>query len=328
MKTRNLYQLLSKKYGTSEVSYIETYNWKKHPIKILCAIYHAVKQSENIIMLPAHNGVKIFTPLLLGFAKGTSVKLFYDVIGGWLPQKTKADKKLAARLRKFDGIWVETSKMKKSLNEQRFSNISVVPNFKLITPLTPEELPTVKKPYRLCTFSRVMEQKGIEDAIEAVIRINTELKKTIYMLDIYGPIDEPYQERFEILRMKFPAYIQYKGVIPPNESVSVLKGAFALLFPTHFFTEGIPGTLIDAYAAGIPVVAAKWENYDDVLDDGVTGWGYEMSDKQGLFSILSNIHQNTTEWELIRKNCLKKYAFFSVDEVFNFIQKQLIGNKV
>ena len=328
VKTRNLYRLLVERYGTDEISYIETYGWKKHPLKMFHAVRRAVKQSEIVIMLPAHNGVKIFTPLLLKCAKKTSTKLFYDVIGGWLPQKTQTDKKLAAQLRRFNGIWVETSSMKSALERQGFSNVSVIPNFKFITPLTPEELPPLEKPYRLCTFSRVMKEKGIEDAIEAVTKVNKNLENTVYTLDIYGPVDEAYREKFEAIRSKFPDYIQYKGIAQPDESTSVLQGAFALLFPTHFATEGIPGTILDAYAAGGPIITAKWENCDDILDDNITGWGYEMNDMQGLYTILSQICSDTKKWNDIRKNCLKKYACFSANAVVACIQKQLLGNEV
>ncbi len=327
VKTRNLYQLLSEKYGANEVAHIETYGWKKHPFKMIAAVRRAVKQSENVIMLPAHNGVKVFAPLLLRYAKGTSVKLFYDVIGGWLPQKTEADPKLAAQLRRFNGIWVETSSMKNALERQGFSNVSVVPNFKFITPLAAKELPPLEKPYRLCTFSRVMKEKGIEDAIKAVTQVNDDFGETVFTLDIYGPVDNAYQERFEDIRSKFPDYIWYKGVARPDESVTILKGAFALLFPTHFTTEGIPGTILDAYAAGVPIVTTKWDNCGDILYDGTTGWGYEMSDTQGLYTILSRICRDTGKWNDVRKSCLKKYAYFSADWVGALIQTQLSGNE-
>lgn len=38
------------------------------------------------------------------------------------------------------------------------------------------------------------------------------------------------------------------------------------------YTEGIPGTLIDAYCAGVPVVSALWLNYVGVFEDEVTGY--------------------------------------------------------
>ncbi len=49
-----------------------------------------------------------------------------------------------------------------------------------------------------------------------------------------------------------------------------------MLFPTKFKTEGIPGTIIDAYASGLTVVSSIWDNYNEIIDDGITGIGYEI----------------------------------------------------
>ncbi len=323
VKTRNLFWLLSKYYGTDEVSYVETYGWKKHPFKIMKDIRCAVKQSENVIMLPAHNGVKVFAPLLCKYAKGTSVKLFYDVIGGWLPQKTERNKKLAAVLRRFNGIWVETSSMKNTLERQGFSNVLVIPNFKFITPLTPEELPPVEKPYRLCTFSRVMKEKGIEDAIDAVIWVNHYSGNIVYTLDIYGPVDEKQIEWFDRLKKNFPKYIRYQGCVDSDKSVEVLKNYFALLFPTHFYTEGVPGTIIDAYAAGIPVISTKWENFEDVVENEKTGIGYEFEHEEQLREILLHVVKHSNIIMDMKKCCLNKMIEYAPERIIQIIIEKL-----
>ena len=59
-------------------------------------------------------------------------------------------------------------------------------------------------------------------------------------------------------------------------SVDVLKSYFFLLFPTKCPGEGIPGTIIDAYAAGLPVVSSLYPNFAEIIDEGVTGLGYEF----------------------------------------------------
>lgn len=68
--------------------------------------------------------------------------------------------------------------------------------------------------------------------------------------------------------------------------METLKNYFALVFPTLFYTEGIPGTIIDAYAAGLPVISSKWESYDDVIEDNITGVGYEFGSDDALVEIL------------------------------------------
>jgi glycosyltransferase involved in cell wall biosynthesis len=106
-----------------------------------------------------------------------------------------------------------------------------------------------------------MKKKGIEDAVDAVRFVNRRYGKTAFSLDIYGPVDPEENEWFENLKQNFPSEIRYCGCVDANKSVDVVKDYFALLFPTRFFTEGIPGTIIDAYAAGVPVISAKWESF-------------------------------------------------------------------
>ena len=77
----------------------------------------------------------------------------------------KKRKKLTKALMSFDGIYVETNTMRKALEIQGFNNVYVMPNFKDLNILKESELVYHHtEPYRLCTFSRVMKEKGIEDA--------------------------------------------------------------------------------------------------------------------------------------------------------------------
>ena len=73
-----------------------------------------------------------------------------------------------------------------------------------------------------------------------------------------------------------------------------------------FYTEGIPGTIIDSYAAGLPVISSKWKSYADVVDDNITGVGYEFNNSSALKGLLIEISQKPTMISILRKNCLKK----------------------
>ena len=219
----------------------------------------------------------------------------------------RKQKILAKQLKKFHGIYVETTTMEKALAEQGFTNTYVVPNCKELRPIKTEELLyQAGKPYKLCTFSRVMKHKGIEDAIAAVTAVNKAKKSGVYTLDIYGQIDSGETDWFAALQETFPPYVCYRGLVPFDQSVAVLKEYFALLFPTRFYTEGVPGTIIDAYAAGIPVISAKWESFGDIVEEGVCGLGYEFGNLDALSSILSD-PSSLAEWVKKSKNsCLQK----------------------
>lgn len=305
VKTRELYYALQERYGKSNISYFETQSLRKSYVKQILKLVNAIRKNDVVIMLPAVNGVRVFAPLLF-FLRKKRTKLFYSVIGGWLSTELEDKPLLSSVLKKFNGIWVETSSMKKDLEKIGFKNIATVKNFKHLNVLDENDLTeTITYPIRLCTFSRVLEKKGIGDAITAVKSVNTYNSKKLLALDIYGPIDEGYADTFADLQSQFPDYIRYMGEKKPSESVEILRNYNALLFPTKFFTEGIPGTLIDAYSAGIPVITSLWMNSSDIFEDGVTGYGYEFGNYGQFESILRRIAENPQEITRLRKNCLE-----------------------
>ena len=308
IKTKIVTNELCKEYGESEVLKFDTHGGAKTLLKAPIYVWKAMKNTQNIIVLPAHNGLRVFGRLLPFFKRFFKKrKIHYVVIGGWLSTILKKRKGLAKALKKFDGIYVETNTVKDVLEAQGFKNIFVMPNCKELTPVSQNELTYQKEPpYKLCTFSRVMKEKGIEDAVDVVKSINSECGKTIYTLDIYGQVDSAQNEWFDKLKMELPDYIKYCGLVPFDKSVEVLKNYFALLFPTKFYTEGVPGTIIDAYAAGIPVISAKWQSFNDIIDDNVTGIGYEFDNISDLKQTLLSISNEPSILNNMKLNCLKK----------------------
>ena len=269
-------------------------------------------------------GIKVF-PWLLRVANLFAARsLHYVVVGGWLIHFLKKHPFIGACLKKFTGIYVETIVMKHAREELGFENIILMPNFKPLTPVAPEQLTEQNQaPFRFCTFSRVMKEKGIDDAVDAVRAVNARFGKSMCTLDIFGQIDPGQVEWFENLQKTFPTEIRYCGVINYEQSVEVLKDYFALLFPTEFFTEGVPGTIIDAYAAGVPVVAAKWESFADVIDDGVTGIGYPFGKQACLKEVIATIVNHPEIANGMKANCLQKADRYLLDNVIDILFSRL-----
>lgn len=308
VKTKTVTAELTRRFGKNQILTIDTYGGAKNLIKAPFQVLNALKNSRNVLIFPAQNSLRVYAPLL-AVLKGlfNDRKLHYAVIGGWLPRFLENRKRLAKILKEFDGIYVETQTMKSALEKQGFENVHIMPNCKNLKILSEEELVyPAGMPYKLCTFSRVMREKGIEDAVSAVIAVNAELGIQAFSLDVYGQVDNGQTVWFDELQKKFPPYIRYAGSVDANQSTEVLKNYFALLFPTRFYTEGIPGTVIDAYAAGVPVISAKWESFADIIEDGVTGIGYVFDDPAGLKSILADAADDPARLVSMKTSCLKK----------------------
>lgn len=316
VKTKIVASELKSIYGESEIKIVDTYGGAKKVILHFMKLWKLLADCKNIFILPAHNAVKLFVPYLVFLNRFYKKKLHYIVIGGWLPKLVSSNKFLSNNLKKFDYIYVETSTMKKKLEKLGYKNIKIFPNCKRLNILHENELNYYEKaPFKLCTFSRVTKNKGIEDAINVVDQINSEQGKVVFILDVYGQIDSSFQKEFDEILQNYSGYIQYKGCVPFDESVNVLKEYYALLFPTRFYTEGIPGTIIDAYAAGVPILSSKWESFSDVIDDGIVGMGYAFGDNNALKELLIQIYNNPRAWNNMKKNCLKKAQQFNASMV-------------
>ena len=327
IKTKIITEELQRQLGQAQVSIIDTHGGLKTLAKAPHQCLAALQKSRNVVIFPAHNGLRVYAPLLSRlrhFFKGR--RLHYVVIGGWLPQFLQKRKHLAKALKGFDAIYVETNTMKAALEAQGFENIFVMPNCKKLAVLSEDELVYPQGlPLKLCTFSRVMKEKGIGDAVGAVRNVNAELGYQAYTLDIYGQVDPAQTEWFEALKSSFPEGVRYCGCVDADKSVQALQGYFALLFPTHFYTEGIPGTIIDAYAAGVPVISAKWESYSDVVEEGITGFGYEFDEESQLEGILVNA---ATEPDVILKKksaCLREAEKYKIERATKVLLDQIEG---
>ena len=164
-------------------------------------------------------------------------------------------------------------------------------------------------------------EKGIEDAIQVVRKINEEYNKIIYELDIYGPIDEEYKDRFTTIVNNAPEYIQYKGCIDSKKSVNTLKNYYLLLFPTKFKTEGIPGTIIDALSAGVPIIASRWDNVEEIISHEKNGLIYDFND---LLDFKINLEKmiNTKSIKNMKKECLIETKKFQKENVIERFVKE------
>ena len=303
IKTKTVTTELEKQLGADQVIKIDTHGGAKALPKVTIELIKAFKNCKNIIIFPAHNGIKVFVPLCNAINRVFHRKLHYVVIGGWLNNLLDEHKRIESALKTFAGIYVETNAMKTALCSRGFNNVEVMPNFKDIKILSEDELVyNTEMPYKLCTFSRVMKEKGIEEAVEAVKQVNMEQDRLVFTLDIYGQIDSEQVEWFEKLKSRFPVYVKYKGIVPYDKSVDTIKDYYALLFPTYYEGEGFAGTLLDAMAAGVPVIASDWKYNNEIVLNKING----LLIKESLVETLNMARIDNLLWMNMKKTCLSE----------------------
>ena len=117
---------------------------------------------------------------------------------------------------------------------------------------------------RLCFVSRVEQSKGLDTINNIISVLNDSGLGKCVTIDFYGQKkDEYYDTNLSYLNL-----CEYKGVLQPQEVISVLQKYDALLFPTHYDGEGCPGILIEALSAGLPIIASNWKDNKEFVLNG------------------------------------------------------------
>lgn len=328
VKTRTVHRLLVQRYGSDGVVVVDTLNYRREPLRVLREYVHCLRCCDDIVVLLSRGGRTAFFPHLAHVARRSGKRIYHDLIGGWLARDIERDAsgRLVERLNAFAVNWVESRRLAEQLSSLGVTNVAYLPNFKALTPISSPELPAGGGPFRFCMFGRVVREKGVGNAIETIASINADRGRPMATLDVFGPIGEGYRDEFERLLSRHQE-VRYCGCVTPERSVDTIKGYSALLFPTEWMLEGIPGTIIDALNAGLPVIASRWQCYSEMLEDGRTGYGYEFGLPGGLkTAILTFAEMDADATLAMRGECLRRAKNYSAEAAFSEMIRVIEGS--
>jgi glycosyltransferase involved in cell wall biosynthesis len=109
-----------------------------------------------------------------------------------------------------------------------------------------------------------------------------------------GPQRQALENHFQGTPTHFVGYLQ--GV----ELASAFASADAFIFPSRTETLGL--VLLEAMAAGCPVVAAGTGGITDIVQDGVNGYLFDPGNENGAIEATQRLLANQQERELLRQN--------------------------
>lgn len=324
VKTRTLTTALEKYYPGCRIIVAESSLSKKNPLGMLSQVFTCVRKADVIFVLLSRNGLRIILPILFLLNRIYQKPVIHDCIGGAHAETIRRYPFLKKYYRKMAVNWAETEILKQKLEKEGVNNVEILPNFKNILPLSVEDVQHKDTaPYRFCTFSRVNEKKGIGRAAEAVIAINEAAGSTVAELDVYGSIEDNYDIQLnEYIRLSKGA-VTYCGVAEPNECVGILQRYYGMLFPTGYEGEGVPGTVIDAFCSGLPVIATAQPGILELIEHRKTGFLYSPKEPEKLREWMEFAISHTKEFHEMRFSCLKAAEKFTTEKAMETVRKKI-----
>ena len=171
-------------------------------------------------------------------------------------------------------------------------------------------------------MSRIMKEKGVGDILACVAMLNARSFQEHFTVDFYGRLDENYKIEFERTIMELPN-AHYYCTLDLRNGYDTLASYDAMLFPTFHPSEGIAGAIIDAFIAGVPVIASDWGHNREIVDDGTTGIIVPVHDTEALGKVMEKIIQGKIDLHELSRNAQLEARNYNAENVISedFLKK-------
>jgi len=193
------------------------------------------------------------------------------------------------------------------LRKRGFSDrkVSVVPNgVPCRRPRTDQ--PANGREWVLGTVALFRPRKGIEVLLEALATLRS--RGVPVRLRAVGGFETPqYRRQIQDLteRLGLTDAVEWTGFTRDVDGELAQMDLFVL---PSLFGEGLPMVVLEAMAAGVPVVATRVEGIPEAIRDGQDGLIAEPGDPDSLAGAIARVVRGKANWADLRASALKRHA--------------------
>jgi len=195
-------------------------------------------------------------------------------------------------LRQADGLFPQTSEFASFLRDRVLNSdtqVVLLPNFVRHTGREPSFPEEVLGSRRFAYVGQIKEEKGVFVVLDALPRVSRA------RCDFWGPILPRDRERF-LRRVEEVDGAHYFGEARPNKVPGIIGDCAALLLPTFHTGEGLPGAILEAFAAARPAIVTRWKELPEIVRDGENGLLVPPREPAALADAMSSLLANFERW--------------------------------
>jgi len=174
----------------------------------------------------------------------------------------------------------------------------------------------------LIFWARIVENKGVFKAIEAVLRLNKKAGQKLFSLTIAGPeTDKETSRRCKEIAAQYPREIIFYGdsfVADSKASYLRLSKYDLNVFPSTFGAECVPGSVVDCMIAGVPTATSRFDGSEDMMSTR-DSYFFDSTKPDDIDALLMYIHSHQNDlWgkRTESQRAAKRYSFSSFSSMF------------
>ena len=191
-------------------------------------------------------------------------------------------------------------------------------------------IPTVQsapdRPLQLVYIGRVAREKGLYETLQG-LRLAHELGVDARIVIAGNGAEESRLRRYA-QALGIAARVCFVGSVFGSDKVKLLFGADVMVLPSY--SEGLPYALLEAMAAGVPVIATPVGAIPDVVSDGIHGYLVPPRDGKAIAEALAMLAGDREKISWMSRACRRRVrAAFSIERLareFSFHYSRLLGN--
>ena len=256
----------------------------------------------------------------MAIAKLLRARVVYQVHGGKLPHEFSSGSARFTRFVRKVLYWPELVVVLAQVELDAYrifvpeQHVVALPNAIDWGPFA--QVPTVRSrseyPLRLCYIGAVAREKGLYEALQGV-RLANELGVDVRLV-VAGEGAEQDRLRRYAAALGITPKVAFIAPVTGAAKIRLLSTSDALLMPSY--SEGLPYALLEAMAAGVPVVATPVGAIPDVITHGIHGLIIPPRDGRAIAEVLVRLAGDREQLSWMSRACRKRVrAAFSIERL-------------
>ncbi len=160
--------------------------------------------------------------------------------------------------------------------------------------------PRANAPVKLVSIGRLVEKKGHAYTLRALARLRKTRPEISVTLDIVGDGELTEALRREAAELGVDDIVRFHGGLPHAQTLSLLEEASIFILPSVTAAdgdmEGIPVSLMEAMARGMPVISTYHSGIPELVEDGISGFLVPERDDAALADAIQRAVENSAKW--------------------------------
>ena len=161
--------------------------------------------------------------------------------------------------------------------------------------------PPTEGAWTIIQACRLVPKKGLPTALRAFARFAREFPRSKFLIAGGGPLRQELEQL--VRRLDLQKAVVFLGFLGQSQLREMYEKAHIFMHPSELppdsNEEGVPNSMLEAMASGLPVVATRHGGIPEAVTDGVNGLLVPERDDEGLAKSLLKLVQDPALWKAL-----------------------------